>query len=170
MGFLQFIQLLESRSQHQQPELRPHTKGKPAHTAESIHRGREPATSEAKLTRMAEKRLARMIANEAYRTLREKGETGLSGRLCIAHFWSNSVYLVHSVHFSLNRSIRSNLVYFGSFWSNLVNQVYFSPICSIRSNSVHSAIWSISVQLGPFRSIGSNSIYLIQFHQFGALT
>ena len=68
---------------HQQPEIQPHTRGKPAHIAESIHRGREPATSEAKLTRMAEKRLARMIANEAYRTPREKGEIGLLGRLLL---------------------------------------------------------------------------------------
>ena len=68
---------------HQQPELQPHTKGKPAHTAESIHRGREPTTSEVKLTRMVEKRLVRTIANEAYRTPRKKGETGLSGRLLL---------------------------------------------------------------------------------------
>ena len=56
LPLVQTTPLLTISTVHQQPELQPHTKGKLAHIAERIHRGREPATSEAKLTRMAEKK------------------------------------------------------------------------------------------------------------------
>ena len=87
--------------------------------------------------------------------------------LCIAHFWSNSVYLVHSVQFSLSRSIRSNLVHFDLFWSNSVNwsiSVQFGQLGLIqvirqfglfRSNLVHFG------PLGPIQSIWSNFIHLV---------
>ena len=73
-----------------------------------------------------------------------------------SQFWSNSV------HFNSIRSIHSTAVQFGPFSQ-------YNQLLSIRSNLIHmvhlglfNPIWSTSIYLVHFKSLQSNSVYLLK--------
>ena len=80
----------------------------------------------------------------------------------------NQVYLVQFSPFGSLRSISVHSVYFNQFrliqsnWSITSNSVQFGPFCPIRSIRSIQSTQVYSVHLIYFRSLHSNSMYLLK--------